>query len=107
MEQRHQARILEEIAARTQVISRESRTFTAALKALHARIEAAQQTHAQAGWQARPLSATVDWRLDTGLSAAGILEGSGMVLHRLYGFPYLPGSRLVNVHVVEAKILVR
>ena len=70
MEQKHQARILNEIATRTQIISRESRTFTAALKALHARTEAAQQTLAQAGWQARSLSATVDWRLVTGLGAA-------------------------------------
>jgi CRISPR-associated protein Cmr6 len=37
---------------------------------------------------------TVEWRLVTGLGSAGVLEGSGMTLHRLYGFPYLPGSGL-------------
>jgi CRISPR-associated protein Cmr6 len=94
MDQKHQARILDGIATRTQVFSRESSPYTTALKALHARTEAAQQTLAQAGWQARSLSATVDWRLVTGLGTAGVLEGSGMVLHRLYGFPYLPASSL-------------
>jgi CRISPR type III-B/RAMP module RAMP protein Cmr6 len=94
MEQKQQVHILNEIATRTQIISRESHTFTAALKILHARTEAAQQTLAQVGWQARSLLATADWRLVTGLGTAGILEGSGMLLHRSYGFPYLPGSSL-------------
>jgi CRISPR-associated protein Cmr6 len=94
MEQKHQARILNELATQTQVISRESSTFNKALKALHTRTDAAQQMLSEAGWQVHSLLGTVEWRLVTGLGAAGILEGSGMVLHRLYGFPYLPGSSL-------------
>ena len=94
MEQKHQARILNDLVKQTKSISGESSAFNKALKALHTRADAAQQMLSDAGWQVRSLSGTVDWRLVTGLGAAGILEGSGMVLHRLYGFPYLPGSSL-------------
>lgn len=94
LDQKHQQRVLREIAAQTQALSRETSPFSKALKALHDRAEAAQHILASAGWQARSITGTVDWRLVTGLGAAGVLEGSGMVLHRLYGFPYLPASGL-------------
>jgi CRISPR-associated protein Cmr6 len=94
IDQKHQQRVLNDIATRTLALSKETSTFSKALKALHDRTEAAQQMLIRVGWHARSLSGTVDWRLVTGLGAAGILEGSGMVLHRLYGFPYLPASGL-------------
>lgn len=48
---------------------------------------------AQAG-RCRPIVtlASVAWRMVAGLGAASVLEGSGMTLHPLYGFPYVPGS---------------
>lgn len=94
MDQKHQAQVLSEIANRTQALSKESGTFQAALKALHDRANAAQEMLIRAGWKARSLLGSIDWRLVTGLGAAGVLEGSGMALHRLYGFPYLPATSL-------------
>jgi CRISPR-associated protein Cmr6 len=38
------------------------------------------------------LCGAVTWRMVVGLGRPGILEGSGMTVHPLYGFPYVPGS---------------
>lgn len=45
------------------------------------------------GWVVLPpMEAEVQWRLVVGLGSASVLEGSGMTLHPVYGFPYIPGS---------------
>jgi uncharacterized MAPEG superfamily protein len=94
MNQEHQHSILGEIATQSQSPSQRPEQLADALMALHTRAEAAQQSLSEVGWKVRAFSAVVQWRLVTGLGAAGILEGAGMVLHRLYGFSYLPGSSL-------------
>lgn len=37
-------------------------------------------------------TAEVAWRMVVGLGTATVLEGSGMTLHWIYGFPYIPAS---------------
>lgn len=94
IDQKHQHDILKELASQSQNLGRTPGCLGTALQAIHTRAAAGRQSLAKVGWHARSFSATVEWRLVTGLGAASILEGSGMVLHRLYGFPYLPGSSL-------------
>jgi CRISPR-associated protein Cmr6 len=43
------------------------------------------------GWRVYKRDAEVKWRLIVGLGGAHVYETS-MTLHRLYGFPYIPGS---------------
>ena len=94
MDQKHQQDILKELASQSQNLGKPPGLLARALQELHARVEGACQSLRKRGWHARSFSATVEWRLVTGLGAASVLEGSGMVLHRLYGFPYLPGTSL-------------
>jgi CRISPR-associated protein Cmr6 len=92
MDQKHQQEVLAEIANRAAEVRRSAGILPEALAALHERLEAARHSLQLVGWHSNTFTAAVDWRLVTGLGTAGVLEGAGMVLHPLYGFPFLPGS---------------
>lgn len=55
------------------------------------------------GWHVEFFKATTDSRLIIGLGAASVIE-TGMTLHPLYGFPYLPGSGLKGLARAYAEI---
>jgi CRISPR-associated protein Cmr6 len=55
------------------------------------------------GWYVEPFKATTDSRLIIGLGGTSVIE-TGMTLHPLYGFPYLPGSGLKGLARAYAEI---
>jgi len=55
------------------------------------------------GWQVARLEAFTDSRLIIGLGGTSVIE-TGMTLHPLYGFPYLPGSGLKGLARAYAEI---
>jgi len=55
------------------------------------------------GWHVEYFNATTDSRLIIGLGGTSVIE-TGMTLHPLYGFPYLPGSGLKGVARAYAEI---
>ncbi len=54
-------------------------------------------------WYVESLTAVTDSRLIIGLGGASVIE-TGMTLHPLYGFPYLPGSGLKGLARAYAEI---
>jgi len=58
-------------------------------KRLHTLIEALKSQ----GYQPAVLECRVAWRMIVGLGMAHVYE-TGMLLHSLYGFPYIPGSAI-------------
>lgn len=67
------------------------------------RQKAILQSLKSSGWHVKPFIATTDSRLIIGLGGTSVLE-TGMTLHPLYGFPYLPGSGLKGLARAYAKI---
>ncbi|HXH09563.1 MAG TPA: type III-B CRISPR module RAMP protein Cmr6 [Alphaproteobacteria bacterium] len=63
------------------------------LEACIARWKAMLDSYRHQGFQVEQLTATPDWRIIVGLGAAHVLETS-ITLHRVYGFPWIPGSGL-------------
>lgn len=57
------------------------------------------------GWHVEHFTATTDSRLIIGLGGTSVIE-TGMTLHPLYGFPYLPGSGLKGLARAYAEIVV-
>ena len=57
------------------------------------------------GWHVESFTATTDSRLIIGLGGTSVIE-TGMTLHPLYGFPYLPGSGLKGLARAYAEIAV-
>jgi CRISPR-associated protein Cmr6 len=55
------------------------------------------------GWHVESFNAITDNRLIIGLGGASVIE-TGMTLHPLYGFPYLPGSGLKGLARAYAEI---
>ncbi|NWF75600.1 MAG: type III-B CRISPR module RAMP protein Cmr6 [Nitrospirae bacterium] len=58
-----------------------------------------------AGWHVESFDATTDSRLIIGLGGTSVIE-TGMTLHPLYGFPYLPGSGLKGLTRAYAEIAI-
>jgi CRISPR-associated protein Cmr6 len=67
--------------------------IAALLQAFSSRHQAIVSDHARRGLQIAQFTASPDWRMVVGLGAAHVLE-TAMTLHRLYGFPVIPGSAL-------------
>ena len=63
------------------------------LRACRARLEAILDAYRNAGWEVRPVTLRAASRVIVGLGAESVLETS-IRLHRVYGFPILPGSAL-------------
>jgi CRISPR-associated protein Cmr6 len=85
-------------AWRQQVISAAKRIYKEAemkqtLEGLHERLDLIGRA---LGTSANSFSMQVDWRLVIGFGGASPLE-TGMTLHRLYGFPYLPASAVKGI----------
>jgi CRISPR type III-B/RAMP module RAMP protein Cmr6 len=56
------------------------------------------------GYEVKPFIMETIWRMVVGLGSANVLEGSGMTLHHIYGFPYIPASGVKGIlshYVVE------
>ncbi len=56
------------------------------------------------GWHVESFNATSESRLIIGLGGTSVIE-TGMTLHPLYGFPYLPGSGLKGLARAYAEIV--
>lgn len=56
-------------------------------------------------WHVQSFEATTDSRLIIGLGGTSVIE-TGMTLHPLYGFPYLPGSGLKGLARAYAEVAV-
>lgn len=67
------------------------------------RQEAMIQSLNNSGWHVESFTATTDSRLIIGLGGTSVIE-TGMTLHPLYGFPYLPGSGLKGLARAYAEI---
>ncbi len=67
-----------------------------ALEALHRRREEIERALGTQGYKFGELDVEVAWRLIVGLGLPSPLE-TGITLHHLYGFPYLPGSAIKGV----------
>lgn len=67
------------------------------------RQQATLQSMKSSGWQVESFNATTDSRLIIGLGGTSVIE-TGMTLHPLYGFPYLPGSGLKGLARAYAEI---
>jgi CRISPR-associated protein Cmr6 len=61
------------------------------------------QSLKSSGWHVEPFNGTTDSRLIIGLGGTSVIE-TGMTLHPLYGFPYLPGSGLKGLARAYAEI---
>jgi len=67
------------------------------------RQKATLQSLKSSGWHVAPFTAITDSRLIIGLGGTSVIE-TGMTLHPLYGFPYLPGSGLKGLARAYAEI---
>jgi len=74
------------------------------LEACVARWQAMLTHYAQRGYRVEQFSAAPDWRLIVGLGAAHVLETS-ITLHRIYGFPFIPGSGLKGMTRAYAELV--
>ncbi|MER3403866.1 MAG: type III-B CRISPR module RAMP protein Cmr6 [Chloroflexota bacterium] len=57
------------------------------------RWQAQVESYGRSGWTVRELRAQPEWRFISGLGMANPLE-TNLVLHRIGGFPYIPGSSM-------------
>jgi len=69
------------------------------------RQQATTENLQSSGWDAQSFTAVTDSRLIIGLGGTSAIE-TGMTLHPLYGFPYLPGSGLKGLARAYAEIVV-
>jgi CRISPR-associated protein Cmr6 len=83
-------------------------TFTgdaaSVLRACKARLEAMLGAYRNAGWEVKPMTLRAANRVIVGLGAESVLETS-IRLHRLYGFPIIPGSALKGLAQAYAKLV--
>ena len=88
---------------------KENSTYSTANKELVSSVQSRQKAMLQAlqasGWYVEPFEATTDSRLIIGLGGTSVIE-TGMTLHPLYGFPYLPGSGLKGLARAHAEIAI-
>lgn len=87
-DQKRQKLVLESTRRLASQISADPQGVTRILEAYRSRM---QQLSQHCSWNGE-LRGTVAWRMVVGLGQPGLLEGSGMTVHPLYGFPYIPGS---------------
>lgn len=73
------------------------------IDAINGRHKALLQSLQSSGWHVESLQAITDSRLIIGLGGTSVIE-TGMTLHPLYGFPYLPGSGLKGLARAYAEI---
>jgi CRISPR-associated protein Cmr6 len=73
--------------------------------AVYNRQKSMLQSLKSSGWHVEFFEATTDSRLIIGLGGTSVIE-TGMTLHPLYGFPYLPGSGLKGLARAFAEIAV-
>jgi CRISPR-associated protein Cmr6 len=66
------------------------------LNYLHTRSQMMKEAFLRQGYQTCTFTRKVAWRLVVGLGLPSPLE-TGITLHHLYGFPYLPGSAIKGV----------
>lgn len=71
--------------------------------ALNSRQRTAIESLKDSGWHVESFELTTDSRLIIGLGGTSVIE-TGMTLHPLYGFPYLPGSGLKGLARAYAEI---
>lgn len=90
LEQKHQHDLLRALTEQ----ARANAVLRRGLSCYRARQEAMVKSLANCGYATQGFTATSHWRLAIGLATGGVLEAGGLVLHRLYGFPYIPGSSL-------------
>lgn len=69
------------------------------------RQQAIAQSLQSFGWHTESFTSTTNSRLIIGLGGTSVIE-TGMTLHPLYGFPYLPGSGLKGLARAYAEIAV-
>lgn len=74
------------------------------LDACIARWNAMLDSYRHQGFQVEQLTTSPDWRLIVGLGAAHVLETS-ITLHRIYGFPFIPGSGLKGMTRAYAELV--
>jgi len=67
------------------------------------RQQAMMKSLKDSGWHVESFNAITDSRLIIGLGGTSVIE-TGMTLHPLYGFPYLPGSGLKGLARAYAEI---
>jgi len=86
---------------------KENGTYSTANKELISSVQSRQKAILQnlqsSGWHVEPFNAKTDSRLIIGLGGISVIE-TGMTLHPLYGFPYLPGSGLKGLARAYAEI---
>ncbi len=86
---------------------KENGTYSTANKELISSVQSRQEAILQnlqsSGWHVEPFNAKTDSRLIIGLGGTSVIE-TGMTLHPLYGFPYLPGSGLKGLARAYAEI---
>lgn len=70
------------------------------------RWQGALESYQQHGFKVEQFKATPEWRLVTGLGAPHVLETS-LTLHRVYGFPFIPGSTVKGVTRAYAELVLR
>lgn len=73
------------------------------VQALTIRQRAVSESLKASNWHVESFQATTDSRLIIGLGGTSVIE-TGMTLHPLYGFPYLPGSGLKGLARAYAEI---
>src|SRR4030067_3776025 len=86
---------------------KENGTYSTAHKELFSSVQSRQKAMLQSlqspDWHVESFEATTDSRLIIGLGGTSVIE-TGITLHPLYGFPYLPGSGLKGLARAYAEI---
>lgn len=95
------AEFLEKIKQETFYLT-QTKTY---VESLYRRQQAMINDLKNSGWHVESFNATTDSRLIIGLGGTSVIE-TGMTLHPLYGFPYLPGSGLKGLARAYAEIAV-
>lgn len=74
------------------------------LRACKARLEAILGAYQNAGWEVKSVTLRADSRVIVGLGTESVLETS-IRLHRVYGFPIIPGSALKGLARAYAELV--
>ena len=74
------------------------------LRACRARLEAILDAYRNAGWEVRSVTLRAASRVIVGLGAESVLE-TNLRLHRIYGFPIIPGSALKGLARAYAELV--
>lgn len=76
------------------------------LKAFAERHRAILADYRAQGYEVAEFQASPDWRVVIGLGGASVLE-TGLTTHRVYGFPYLPGSSVKGLARAYAELVAK